>query len=88
VKAGQAGLVQQRAVDAGEQQRALATSIVKATHVVVSDPPGDPTTLTIYNETSALAIHLGPSECVALASDLLLAARIRYGRPTAGESSQ
>ena len=49
---------------------------------VVSDPPGSPTTLTLYAADQALAeLQLGPAEAVALASDLLLAARRRYGRP-------
>jgi len=52
-----------------------------ATSAVVADPPGEPTTLTLYAEDSALAsITLGPAECVALASDLLNAARRRFGR--------
>ena len=35
----------------------------------------------MYAGDEALAeMQLGPSECVALASDLLLAARRRYGR--------
>ena len=49
---------------------------------VVSDPPGATTTLTLYTGDQALAaLQLGPAEAVALASDLLLAARRRYGRP-------
>jgi hypothetical protein len=51
---------------------------------VVTDPPGEPTTLTLSNDTNAIAIPLGPAECLALASDLLLAARVRYGRSPGG----
>ena len=49
---------------------------------VVSDPPGGTTTLTLYAADQTLAeLQLGPSEAIALASDLLLSARRRYGRP-------
>jgi hypothetical protein len=49
--------------------------------VVVADPPGQPTTLTVCAVDGAVAaIGLGPSELVALAHDLLTAARRRYGR--------
>ena len=48
---------------------------------VVSDPPGASTMLTMCAGERALAqLPLGPAEAVALASDLLLAARRRYGR--------
>ena len=48
---------------------------------VVSDPPGAPSLLTLYTGDQALAqLPLGPAEAVALTSDLLLAARRRYGR--------
>ncbi len=48
---------------------------------VVSDPPGGSTTLTMYAADRALAqLPLGPAEAVALASDMLNAARRRYGR--------
>ncbi len=54
-----------------------------AGRAVVSDPPGAPSMLTMYAGDQALAsLELAPSECVALASDLLLAARRRYGRPS------
>ena len=48
---------------------------------VVSDPPGAPSMLTLYAGDQVLAaLELAPSEAVALASDLLLAARRRCGR--------
>ena len=48
---------------------------------VVSDPPGASTLLTLYTGDQALAeLPLGPAEAVALASDMLNAARRRYGR--------
>jgi hypothetical protein len=35
----------------------------------------------LYDDRGALgAIELGPADAIALASDLLLAARLRYGR--------
>ena len=53
-----------------------------AGRAVVSDPPGAPSILTLYTGDQALAeLQLGPAEAVALASDLLLSARRRYGRP-------
>jgi hypothetical protein len=61
---------------------------IPATRAVVADPPGEPTTLTLYNEDGGLAsIMLGPAECIALASDLLNAARRRFGRGPAGGSA-
>ena len=52
-----------------------------AGRAVVSDPPGAPSMLTLYAGDQALAeLQLAPAEAVALASDLLLAARRRYGR--------
>jgi ethanolamine utilization microcompartment shell protein EutS len=48
---------------------------------VLGDPPGQAATLTLYDDAGALGcIVLGPAEAVALASDLLLTARLRYGR--------
>ena len=48
---------------------------------VVSDPAGASTLLTLYTGDQALAeLPLGPAEAVALASDMLNAARRRYGR--------
>ena len=48
---------------------------------IVSDPPGGSTTLTMYFADKALAeLQIGPAEAVALASDMLNAARRRYGR--------
>jgi hypothetical protein len=59
-----------------------------ATRAIVADPPGEPTTLTIYDEDGGLAsIVLGPAECIALASDLLNAARRRFGRPPSAGSA-
>ena len=55
-----------------------------ASHVVVSSPRDVPTTSCLLDGAEAFAsIPLGPAECVALASDLLLAARVLYGRPPA-----
>ena len=52
-----------------------------AGRAVVSDPQGAPSMLTIYAGDQVLAaLELAPSEAVALSSDLLLAARRRYGR--------
>ncbi len=49
--------------------------------VKVVDPPGASTMLTLYTGDQALAeLPLGPAEAVALASDMLNAARRRYGR--------
>lgn len=54
----------------------------RASRAIVADCPGAPTTLSLYDSAGPLGtIQLGPAECVALASDLLLAARLRYGRP-------
>lgn len=65
------------------ESRTTGTTI--ATRAVVSDPPGQPATLTFYDDDGPLgSIVLGPAECLALASDLLLAARVRYGRPREG----
>jgi hypothetical protein len=53
-----------------------------ATRAIITDPPGEPSTLTLYRDDDALAaIPLGPADAVRLASDLLLAARRRFGRP-------
>ncbi len=53
-----------------------------AGRAVISDPPGSPSMLTLYSADQALAeLQLAPAEAVALASDLLLSARRRYGRP-------
>src|SRR5262245_28684492 len=53
-----------------------------ASYVVVSTPAGAPTTLCLLDNTGPCAsIPLGPAECIALASDLLLASRVSYGRP-------
>jgi hypothetical protein len=58
---------------------------VPATRAVVTDPPGEPTILTLYGEDGALAaIPLGPADAIALASDLLNAARRRMGRDNGG----
>ena len=52
-----------------------------AGRAVISDPPGGVTTIALYSADNALAeLQLGPAEAVALASDLLLSARARYGR--------
>ena len=53
----------------------------QAYHAIVEDEPGSPTTLMLWARGEALAvIVLGPSDCVRVASDLLNAARRRYGR--------
>ncbi len=50
----------------------------------ISDPPGEAMTLTLFAGEKALAeLQIGPAEAIALASDLLLSARRRYGRPPA-----
>ena len=52
-----------------------------AGRAVVADRPGASMILTMYAADEALAeMQLGPAEAVALASDLLLSARVRYGR--------
>ncbi len=54
----------------------------RAFRCIVSDPPGLPTTLTLYRDDIGLAsIALDPATCVGLAADLLAAARARLGRP-------
>jgi len=58
-----------------------APAVPRATRAIVSDPPGQPARLTLYDAEGALgSIALGPAEAVALASDLLLTARVRLGR--------
>ncbi len=53
-----------------------------AGRAAISDPPGAMSMLTLYTGDQALAtLELAPAEAVALASDLLLSARRRYGRP-------
>ena len=48
----------------------------------VLDPPGEPTTLVLYDaEGELVRLILGPADATALASDLLLSARARMGRP-------
>jgi hypothetical protein len=57
------------------------TAPAAATRAVVTDPPGEPTTVTLYGDDGALAsVVLDPATCVGLAADLLGAARIRLGR--------
>jgi hypothetical protein len=57
-----------------------------ATRAVVSDPPGEPTSIALYDDAGALAsAQLDPATCVDVASDLLNAARIRLGRGAAAE---
>ncbi len=58
-----------------------------AGRAAVADPDGGPAVLTMYAGDQAIAaLELAPAEMVALASDLLLSARRRFGRP-AKESS-
>jgi hypothetical protein len=53
----------------------------RSTRAIVSDPPGQPATLTLYDSDGAIgSIVLGPADAVALASDLLLTARAGLGR--------
>lgn len=53
----------------------------QAERAVVSDPVGSSARLTLYGKDGALgSIELGPADAVALASDLLLTARLRFGR--------
>jgi hypothetical protein len=43
---------------------------VVARRAVVADPPGQPTTLTLYDDEGALAtIELGPADAICIASD-------------------
>src|SRR5262245_1633924 len=59
----------------------MTSGTTRATRAVVSDPPGQPATLTLYGDSGALgSIALGPADAVALASDLLLTARARLGQ--------
>jgi hypothetical protein len=52
-----------------------------ALRAVVADPPGEQTTLTLYDQSGALAsIALDPASAAALARDLLDAACQRRGR--------
>lgn len=66
----------------------LPTPSPRATRAVVADPPGEPATLTLYDDAGALgSIALGPADAVALASDLLLTARLRFGRAHEAEKN-
>ena len=57
------------------------TPTPRAGRAVVADAGGGPAVLTLYSSDDALAgLELAPAEAVALASDLLLSARRRYGR--------
>ncbi len=59
-----------------------------ATRAVITDPPGEPTTLTLYAAGGAVAfVHLDPATAVGLAGDLIEAARVRLGRGRAPDSS-
>lgn len=52
-----------------------------ATRVIVVDRPGDATAVELYRaDQCVVTLQLGPVECVALAADLLNAARRRFGR--------
>ncbi len=58
------------------------TPTPRAGRAAISDPPGAPSMLTLYSADEALAeLQLAPAEALALASDLLLSARRRCGRP-------
>jgi hypothetical protein len=49
--------------------------------LVEGNNPGEPITLAlIRKDGSQVAIHLGPAEAIAIAGDLLQAARARLGR--------
>ncbi|MGE0118695.1 MAG: hypothetical protein AB7S71_18210 [Dongiaceae bacterium] len=55
---------------------------IAAARCVIVDAPGEPTTLVLYTDDGALgSIQLGPADAVRVASDLLLSARRRLGRP-------
>jgi hypothetical protein len=55
---------------------------IAAARCVIVDAPGEPTTLVLYTDDGALgSIQLGPADAVRIASDLLLSARRRLGRP-------
>jgi hypothetical protein len=55
-----------------------------ATRAVVTDPPGEPAVLTLYNTAGAIAtLKLNPTRCLALAGDLLNLARRRPTRAAA-----
>jgi len=59
-----------------------------AYRVVVTDPPGEPTTLTLFAgdpDVPPLAMVLGSADCVRVASDLLKSAVRRLGRLTPAE---
>jgi hypothetical protein len=54
---------------------------VQASRCVVTDPPGGPTTLTLYTDEGAIAfVRLDPATCVGLAGDLIAVAGVRLGR--------
>ncbi len=54
----------------------------RAGRAAISDPPGAPLMLTLCSADEALAeLQVAPTEALALASDLLLSARRRCGRP-------
>lgn len=53
----------------------------RASRCVVSDPPGEATRLALYSDAGALAyVDLDPATAVAIAGDLIEAARVRFGR--------
>lgn len=53
----------------------------KATRLVVSDPPGEPSRITLYRDGDVLAfVELDPATAIGTAGDLIEAARIRRGR--------
>lgn len=61
-----------------------------ATRVVVSDPPGEPTSITLYaadDEQPIASIAIGPHMAVQVASDLLRSALRRFGRPLIDDPS-
>ena len=48
--------------------------------ISIDDRPGEPTALTLSAGDLVLSIGLGPAECVAIAGELIQAARRRMGR--------
>lgn len=60
---------------------ARVTDGTQATRLVVSDPPGSPSRVTLYRDGDALAyVELDPASAIGAAGDLIEAARVRLGR--------
>jgi hypothetical protein len=52
----------------------------KTARINIDDRPGEPTALTLTAGDLELSIGLGPAECIAIAGELIQAARRRMGR--------